>query len=125
MHNHGAFWCWEKHDAQYRFRLETLTAGKLIVCGKDLALQRNWKERSSVELKSESSISFSIWFPIYGTSIELPFLVYDERPDSEAVNASIEMLRLAGRIEHYPSQLSGGEQQACPRHRPQSKCHSG
>ena len=93
--------------------LETLTAGKLIVCGKDLSASTEL-ERTLIR-RTQIGVIYQFFNLVPNLTvrenIELPFLVNDERPDSEAVNASIEMLGLAGRIEHYPSQLSGGEQQ--------------
>jgi len=93
--------------------LETLSSGELYVSGRDLSAASE-RERTLMR-RNKIGVIYQFFNLVPNLTvrenIELPYLINEEYPDSKAVNACVDLLGLQSRIEHYPSQLSGGEQQ--------------
>ena len=93
--------------------LETLSSGELYVCGRDLSAASE-RERTLIR-RNDIGVIYQFFNLVPNLTvrenIELPYLINEEPPDPKAVNACIDLLGLKSRTEHYPSQLSGGEQQ--------------
>jgi putative ABC transport system ATP-binding protein len=95
--------------------LDTPTSGKIFLDGKDVS---HLDESKLAEIRNRKiGFVFQTFNLIPRTSalanVELP-LIYAGVPDEERKKRSLEMLVEIGlekRVEHFPNQLSGGEQQ--------------
>ena len=95
--------------------LDTPTSGKILLEGKDVS---RLDESKLAEIRNRKiGFVFQTFNLIPRTSalanVELP-LIYAGVPDEERKKRSLEMLIEMGlekRVEHFPNQLSGGEQQ--------------
>jgi putative ABC transport system ATP-binding protein len=95
--------------------IDTPTEGRVIVAGIDLA------ELSSSQLASFRSRHVGFIFQTYNLipvltayqNVELPLLLTDlSRADRKKhVTAALEVVDLADRMDHFPRQLSGGQEQ--------------
>jgi putative ABC transport system ATP-binding protein len=95
--------------------IDTPTAGKLLIAGTDIAtLSRN-------KLADWRSDNVGYIFQLYNLvpvltayeNIELPLLLHklSSKERHERVSASLALVGLADRHDHYPRQLSGGQEQ--------------
>ena len=93
--------------------LDNPTSGKVIINGKDIYKMSN-DERAIFRRRS---IGFVFQFfnniPVLNVkeNIELPASLDNGEVDEKMIEEIIKVLRLTDRINHFPSQLSGGEQQ--------------
>lgn len=93
--------------------LDTPTSGSVFIAGQNLLSMKEEKRTifrrrnigfifQSFQLVSELDVEQNIYFPL---------LLDYQKPNPEAVNEILELLGLAERRHHLPSQLSGGQQQ--------------
>ena len=93
--------------------LDVPTSGSVFVAGQNLLSMKDEKRTifrrrnigfifQSFQLVSELNVEQNICFPL---------LLDYQKPDPEAVNEILDLLGLAERRHHLPSQLSGGQQQ--------------
>lgn len=93
--------------------LDNPTSGKVIINGKDIYKMSN-DERAIFRRRS---IGFVFQFfnniPVLNVkeNIELPASLDNGEVDEKMIEEIIKVLRLTDRINHFPNQLSGGEQQ--------------
>lgn len=95
--------------------LDRPTSGELIVCG------RNLSQASEGELAHWRSQNIGFIFQLYNLipvltayeNVELPLTLtsLSRSQRDEHVRAALEVVGLADRMDHYPRQLSGGQEQ--------------
>jgi putative ABC transport system ATP-binding protein len=95
--------------------LDKPTSGKVVVCGKDLG------QASQGELSKWRSRNIGFIFQLYNLipvltayeNVELPLTLthLNRRQRDEHVKAALEVVGLSDRMDHYPRQLSGGQEQ--------------
>lgn len=89
------------------------TSGKILVDGEDVSQMND--DQLSVFRRRKIGFIFQSFHLIPVLSVEdnikIPVLLDKKKPDNEYIEHIIEMLGLADRRNHLPSQLSGGQQQ--------------
>lgn len=96
--------------------IDNFDSGKYILFGKDITMM-NDKELSKIRMKNIGFIfqefylnnTLKAW-----ENVVVPMLINEEIPKKERKTRACKLLKMVGledRMEHYPKELSGGEQQ--------------
>lgn len=96
--------------------LDTPTTGKIFIDGEDvLSLSDHEKAHFRLEKLGYIFQEFAILTEFTALdNVCIPIMAMHDRPNGNPRDIAAEMLRLVGlghRLDHYPSELSGGEQQ--------------